>query len=366
MNRTFRLAKKWVPLILRGLTAIPLYLQYWGFLSGLRRLGKLALAYGIVRLQDEFSALKKARLLRPLPLAPPDYIIQTHDYVAGSAGVRCLFKLADDLRLLGFSTAVTGCLQTPPNYLVPRAPVPDARKYARAGAWVIYAETIYGNPLAAKNTVRWVLNRPGFLGGDSQYSSEEQVFVYSDFYRAYVKNEVAGKLNMPMLDLNLFFPPDANQSRSLACYYVGKSTFIPNLFDVQQTFEITRQAPARSELGKLFRSSRVLYCFDNSTALIYEALLCGCPVIVIPDGTQTWLDFQKLELGTEGILWGIPDTIPPPFDPTELRARVNRSESAYMDQLRALVKHTQTIAPTGRLLKKANLRRYRLSNLTST
>ena len=39
---------------------------------------------------------------------------------------------------------------------------------------------------------------------------------------------------------------------------------------------------------------------------MYEAIACGCPVKIIPDGTQTWADYEKLEWGTTGIFWDKP------------------------------------------------------------
>jgi hypothetical protein len=103
-------------------------------------------------------------------------------------------------------------------------------------------------------------------------------------------------------------------------------------------FEITRNFPAKAELGKLLRAARVLYCFDNSTILAYEALLCGCPVVVIPDGTQSRQDYENLELGTDGIAWGIEEYRGEPVDVPGLRARYAQVKRDFRQQLWQLVR----------------------------
>ena len=242
------------------------------------------------------------------------YVIVAPNFVSNSAGIYCLYKLCQDLRKKGFPTAIYGSRHTPNTLdapLISELHMKQLQEQHNNDMWVIYPETVMGNPLNFKNVARWVLNRPGILGGDEVYHLDEKIFVYSDVYMPYVKNTVQGKLCMPTFDSTIFYPPkqkNIGEERGLACYYVGKSTFKEGYFDTAETFEITRFNPAKQELGKLFRSAKVLYSFDNSTALIYEAIACGCPVQIIPDGTQTWDDYKKLEWGTTGIFWDKPVT----------------------------------------------------------
>jgi hypothetical protein len=191
--------------------------------------------------------------------------------------------------------------------------------------------------------IRWVLNRPGLLGGDAVYSEDEHVFYYSEVFRPYIKNRIAGKLYMPTIDESIFYADEDVSSRrsvdrSLECFYVGKSVWQDGVIDGDRMFEITREFPAKAELGKLFRAARVLYCFDNSTILVFEALLCGCPVVVIPDGTQSRQDFEKLELGMDGIAWGIEEHRGETVDVPRLRARYAQVKREFGQQLRQLVR----------------------------
>ena len=214
-----------------------------------------------------------------------------------------------------------------------------ARELCGAGFVAVYPETVSGNPFGARTVVRWVLNRPGLLGGEAVYDSEELVFTYSEVYRPYISNTVAGRLYLPIIDHEIFWaPPSGSLSRALTCFYIGKSQWKEGIVDRAESLELTRSWPDRSELGKILRRSRALYCFDNSTMLVYEALLCGCPVVVIPDGTQRWEDYLTLELGVDGISWGPDGFMPGEFDASLLLSRIERARVEYRSQLELLIR----------------------------
>jgi hypothetical protein len=176
-----------------------------------------------------------------------------------------------------------------------------ARQLCANGYTAIYHENVRGNPLRASSVARWVLNRPGWLGGDEVFDQSEQVFCYSDVFAPYVRNRIVGKFYMPTIDEKLFYCDDWDLSkRSLECFYIGKSQWKEGIIDRSRVFEIIRDTPPKKELETLFRASRVLYCFDNSTILAYEAIICGCPVVIIPDGTQTREDYESLDFGMDG------------------------------------------------------------------
>lgn len=354
MARILRLLLKWSVYVLKGLLLIPKYLHHWGILYGSRRLLYGGIFHGMTRLMSEMYDIQRLNRSQNGTLGTGlpenlDFLVYAPDYVSSSAGIRCLHRLADDLQAMGFAVALVGCQRGRPDSTVPISTLALAKQATMRGTWIIYPETVPGNPFKAANVVRWVLNRPGLLGGEKVYADHELVLLYSEVYRPYVSNVVAGKLYIPTLDRSLFYPPARRQDRPLEVYYIGKSKFEAGHFDPDEVFEITRESPARKELGKLFRSSKMLYCFDNSTALIYEALLCGCPVMIIPDGTQTWADYEQLELGIEGIGWGQkPALAAEGFYPHDLTGRLDRAEREYRLQLENLA--TRTVGRKARVL----------------
>lgn len=266
------------------------------------------------------------------------FIIMAASYVSNSAGHYCLYKLCEALRQRGFPAFITLATQGSDDIDAPIIDEECARRLCARGFAAIYPETIAGNRLHAKTVIRWVLNRPGLLGGDEVYDDAELVFCYSGAYKPYIRNRVAGMLHMPTIDTRIFHSSDWDLSkRSLECFYVGKSTWKDGVCDRHSVFEITRQSPPKKDLGKILRASRVLYCFDNSTCLQYEALLCGCPVIVVPDGTQTREDYDRLELGRDGISWGPGEFSGQAVDVATLQQRYARLCQQFDEQLTHLI-----------------------------
>ncbi|HUS12285.1 MAG TPA: hypothetical protein VMZ30_17595 [Pyrinomonadaceae bacterium] len=306
--------------------------------------------------------------MTPNSAAPLGFIVFSGPFVSNSAGIECLHRLCHELNERGFSSFTTGGTVEAPHLNAPIIDLQSAQLLCALGYVAIYPETISGNPLGAKTVVRWVLNRPGLLGGDEVYTDSEVIFSYSDAFTPYVKNRVCGKLYMPTINERLFYcdDPDLSQ-RSLACFYVGKSEWKPGIVDRDQAFEITRENPNKQELGKLFRASRVLYCFDNSTILIYEALLCGCPVVIVPDGTQTRHDFEELELGMDGISWGPAGYRESNFSLSDLRTRYSAAKRELPHQIEELIAACQKRAGTcsaaqleQRIKAEAKLKRQRM------
>lgn len=323
------------------LAVLPKYFGYWGIAIGLERLARCTVKPSIEGLRQELAQFINAAALLKSEFSDADFLVFAPDYASYSAGNVCLYKLAEDIASHGKSVAIVGSHKAPPNFQLPMISTRSAKHLARRGAWVVYPEIIYGNPINAVNIIRWVLNKPGLLGGDTTYHGSEHVFVYSDVYSPYVSNPIVGKLTKPTLDRTIFYPPPHDHPRSIKCFYVGKSTFKAGYFDTEDTVEITRHAPSKKELGKLFRSTKVLYCFDNSTALIYEALICGCPVVVIPDGSHRLADYEKLELGLEGISWGAEEEIKVDFDRSILERKLDALEKEYAQQLQKLFEYTK-------------------------
>jgi len=273
------------------------------------------------------------------PTPPPGlpttgFVILGPSFEGNSAGIGCLYKLCHELRALGYSAFMAGGQRGAPHLDAPMIDLGEAVKLCGRGYVAVYPETGPGNLFGSPTVIRWVLNRPGLLAGDEVFADDEIVFCYSDVYRPYVRNRVAGKLYMPTINEDIFHADEWDISRrSLECFYVGKSTWKEGVVDRKKAFEITRHTPAKADLGKLFRASRVLYCFDNSTILVHEALLCGCPVVIIPDGTQTKQDYAGHELGTEGIAWGMEEFRGESVDVPAVQRNYEQAKSDFRRQL---------------------------------
>lgn len=196
------------------------------------------------------------------------YLIWSYDYSHASAGPKVLHRLCHELNRAG-QEAYVGPWATNPDWDTPTADAP------LDGDWTaVYPEIVSGNPWNAPNVARWVLNVPGKLGGDTTYDPSETVF---SWHRRFLDAPI---LHLPAIELDIY--TDRHQPRFGAAVYVGKGI---RTRDIPGAWEITLQMRAdRYDLAGLLNVAEVLYCFDDTSAMAQIALLCGCPVLVVPTG----------------------------------------------------------------------------------
>jgi hypothetical protein len=97
--------------------------------------------------------------------------------------------------------------------------------------------------------------------------------------------------------------------RTLTCFYSHKHRLLGGRLtdDVRHSTEITRQMP-RADVVRLLQHSQRFYAYED-TFLIMEAVLCGCPAVLLPG--ETFRECHTLEdFGTNGVAWGNePETV---------------------------------------------------------
>ncbi len=169
---------------------------------------------------------------------------------------------------------------------------------------VVYPEVVSGNPTKARSVVRYLLNVPGLVAGDTEFADSEMIFAYGEHLLP--KGVGAERiLFLPPIDTSLFNnlgnPYDSHRKGWLI--YPGRHTHAlqehPDL--AARCTLITNEWPATPrEMAELFRRSEGIYCF-SSTATALEAMLCGCPAVVLKspffDGTPLGIG----EFGTHGL-----------------------------------------------------------------
>lgn len=247
------------------------------------------------------------------------YLVYTwQDYVPNSAGSKALHRLCHELNEAGQEAYVGAGWATNPEWNTPTHPVP------LPGDWIaVYPEVIRGNPWNAPHVARWVLYYPGALGGDKTYAPAEMVFSWHPVYID------APLLNLPTVELDIY--ADRHLEREGAVYYIGKSPKtreMPGMTEITNEMRIDRHA-----LALALNRATALYTFDNVTGMGDVARLCGCPVVIIPDG-----EHSPDGLVGDGIGW---DEIPPPFDIAAFRARYVGLMDTFRDQLADFIRITQ-------------------------
>jgi O-antigen biosynthesis protein len=218
------------------------------------------------------------------------FLIYAPPYRNSSAGIRVLHRLGQELNNIGCNafvfTAWNKTAELKPNI---------------GDCIVVYPEIVTGNPMGAKHVVRYVLNTPGFNGvGDSIYADSELVFVYNKALLTAAQSATSQKIDdsrlmeISIIEPWLFQPKPEVQKVYDVVFWIGKGiAAAQESMDKIQAYlkgknylQITYNLPSTREgLALLFQSSHELLTTDDFTAMIPEAMLCGCKAtIMTPNG----------------------------------------------------------------------------------
>lgn len=233
------------------------------------------------------------------------YVIVAPEYVSTSAGIGALYRLHENLKVAGQKSRIV---------------VPLGGETASNDEIVVYPDCYSGNPLNAKNVVRYLLMYAGYFGQDSDFPESEYMYYYSPDFVLNGRNP-GNILSLPIVDEKKFkYQPEG---RSGSCYLAVK---YKNYFGYQPTnlppgcVEITNHM----DLVKLFKTVKTLITFDNS-AINLEAAFCGIDI-----------EYRFNEKFEKPIGFG------PGFDLNDpYRSYKEIMERYYDDQLPAFIKRTQ-------------------------
>lgn len=238
---------------------------------------------------------------------PQPYYIYAPDYRRSSAGIRVMHMLCDALNRSGHEAYVV-CSVLNPQLITPCLTDEVMALHRAQGLEpiVVYPEIIDGNPLAGKVVVRYLLNKPGHLGGTGDYGRDDLFFVYM---RGLLQPGIPEQniLHCPAIDLSIFKPPTdpAKRVPGKVCYYQGRggqAKLDPTLLS-PDAVEITPAYPASWEdLADLFQQCEYFYLGERS-GLAAEAALCGCISIVVP-GKWAPEPLSLSENNSYGTAWG--------------------------------------------------------------
>ncbi|RTL54740.1 MAG: hypothetical protein EKK40_02850 [Bradyrhizobiaceae bacterium] len=226
----------------------------------------------------------------------PTFIIAAPNYTAMSSGIRCLHLLCHRLNLAGFSAAVTARrrnkhLETP---RIRSSWIRNAPALLK-NSIVIYPEIVQGNPLHAPNVVRYLLNRPGFLGpaGLDDYGEGDYFVHFAEEFRPPALQ--SRLLRLPLVDTGVFKPPQAEDERQGFLLYNARHTPDRSSFPgwIDNITVISPDHPRTpDQLAALYGRSRALITAER-TAAVNEALHCHCPVIMLPNDRFDHVPFMS-------------------------------------------------------------------------
>lgn len=290
------------------------------------------------------------RSLYPDLTRHPFYVV-TPNYTHASAGVKAMHLLCHWLNRTGeraYILAYGGSdTVVHPDWLTPLLTPALVEAHGAQGLTpiVIYPEIIPGNPLNAACVLRHVLNYPGLLGGDKVYAPDELVFAHTKRLADAV-SPTTPVLHMPLVDRSIFHPGKPRLRRGSAFYaYKYKGIHQQTVFGLPPgSIEITKgQTDSQSphQIAEILRSVEVFYTFED-TSMSIEALLCGCPAVLMPN-PYLKRSLGDIEYGDNGFAYSnAPEDIERARD-TVITAQFNyeRLVDAFFDQLKVLVEAAQ-------------------------
>lgn len=226
------------------------------------------------------------------------FVILAPKYNHNSAGIVVLHELCDAIISCGYSAHIVLFDTSEPgwkyflsneeayfNNQLKRTPIPNefglewVQQVLNFGI-TIYPEIINGNPLNAKNIVRYFLNGDGVITGQkSEYTSNDFCLAFSNHYfdnpHAYL---------IKLITTDEFNDHDAIpfEKRTLDLTYFGKGPRYTNCFRIKNSVVLGSDWPkTKPELAVLLKNTRYLFCWDSQSGISTDAIICGAKVVFL-------------------------------------------------------------------------------------
>ena len=235
------------------------------------------------------------------------YLIFTPDWSNYSAGVVVLHTLAHRLQNLGLEVYLNTAVQNPDWELIPTINKFDRDRKRMIG---VYPEIVDGNPHNCGTVVKYLLHLPGFHGGPKSFPQNEMLFVHSDLFNQRIKLPQERVLAFPYINTNVFY--DMRLCRKYRFYLSRKDNGVNypdrRIADVPSigTGKENDGKDGQLLLSERLNKTEVIYCYDNITAMVDIARLCGCAVVLIPDNFWTEEECKCFNgWGVGGIAYGV-------------------------------------------------------------
>jgi hypothetical protein len=207
---------------------------------------------------------------------------------------------------------------------------------------VIYAEGVAGNPLNAKNVVRWLLQKPGYNYKGTFFGNSELVFsynpVYLDNFNLPFSKLAKNRLFTPLVNLKYYTEAAGlkhNQRNGVAyCIRKGRGKKFVHNDDA-----ILIDNLSHAETAEIFRSVKTFISYDSMTAYSEFASICGADSIVIPDADVAIDDWLPENL-RYGISYGFNNVDWARETRPLLISRINKDISKNYQIIQAFVNET--------------------------
>lgn len=166
---------------------------------------------------------------------------------------------------------------------------------------VVYTETVIGNPLHAKNVVRWFLYYNRYPDNPNWCSPEDLFFSYREQFNDSTLNPEGRLLKIFHFDSDLYKQTNFGH-REGVCYVIRKGADrrdLPEKFD-GPVIDNLREP----DKVKILNRCEKCYLYDTQTFYASIAALCGCVPVVVMEPGKTKKDYVKEDDEFFGIAYG--------------------------------------------------------------
>lgn len=189
---------------------------------------------------------------------------------------------------------------------------------------VIYPELVPGNPLRAKNVVRWLLYKPG-LSQPYDFGPDEMFFRVGEMFD--LPEVTGGATDLYLYSIHPAYRNENRPDRKGVCYTVRKGNARPRIPETEQDGAICIDGMSHAEVNEVFNQCDTFYSYDEATMYSQFAALCGCRSIIVPGlygSREDWV--RNNRIGRYGVAYGT--------DPAELK-HADATRDLLLQDLRA-------------------------------
>lgn len=228
----------------------------------------------------------------------------------------------------------------PPFTLSPDLDTPVATPADLTGSSiVIYPEIVLGNPLNARNVVRWLLYEPG-LRNPYEFGPNEMFFRVGEM--SDLPAVTGGAPDLSMWKVNRVYRNENRKDRDGVCYIVRKGEHKSRIPETEAPEAIQVDGKSHAEINEIFNRCHTFYSYDEATMYSQYAAICGCTSIVIPELYETraeWVEGHGL--ARYGVAYGLDDIAHARATQDKVLDLLNAEEAKGRASVEAFVKLTK-------------------------
>ena len=207
--------------------------------------------------------------------------------------------------------------KTCPNFNTPIIYDPRFIKNQQDEWVVVYPDIVLGNPVQAKNVVRWFLHNPGFHTKNKLFFGVNELhFKFNNSIKDFfISGSTLSSFVFKIIrfPVKIYTQNEVASSRKGTAYCLRKGASKKIVHDLKDSILIDNKS--HQEVAEIFKRVQTFISYDTMSAYSMFAALSGCDSVVIPDDGVSEADWCPDVRDSYGISYG--------FDNIE-RARLTR------------------------------------------